>query len=144
MKIVNCPGKGIYHKIIIGMIIMVLSLYCCLACSSENKKISENEAKEIASLALTQDIISDSYITTEFVKSIGPEGAWMVFFTDLIVSKEQLYTIGWDKNDPNTLFGLGDNFTTVLINVDASKGNILTKLTTSGPWLGPIPPDSKR
>jgi hypothetical protein len=117
--------------LVTSILFLCISLLSGLSCKRVTLKISKEKAIKIASNVLESHIVSGANINAEYVKGIGPNGAWMITFKNIEVTRNQLISVGWDKNDNNTLFSPEDSYTTVLINVDTKTGDILTKIASN-------------
>jgi len=119
-----------------GIILLVLGLVLLLllgGCFGQ-KTITKQEAITIASRFLPPDVVARAEISAKLEPAIGPNGAWQVVFDNLNppVTRDAL---GWVASH-DVLLGPEDSYVTVLINVDAVTGHVLTRMATNGPSLG--------
>jgi len=116
-----------------GITVLVLGMVLLLGACPGQQMIAKDEAMAIASHNLPP-LIPECTITTKLVPGIGLHGAWQVIFDNLNppVTRDAL---GWQESH-DVLLGPEDSYKTVLINVDAVTGHILTKMATNGPFLG--------
>jgi hypothetical protein len=105
-----------------------------------NSKISTNKAISIASAYVPQEALARANLEiTAYPMGSNAPIAWIVIYTGVFVTSDQLLKYGW-KADINTTFEPpDDSYYWIIIQVDADNGDIMYKHATNGPYLGQPP-----
>ena len=123
------------------LIFIVATLLVLLVGCSSN--ISRDDAIDIAASQIPPNYRTLAEVLTFFGEENRQEGVWLVNFTRLNITREELEQFGWQEGD-NVSFGNtipGTNkYYGVLIYIDGKAGEIISKKAIDI-CLGPGPPE---